>query len=197
MLALDFESVLIPEIWVAVAESTGIRELKLTTRDMPDYEKLMPHRLALCRSNGLDLATIRRAIETMKPLPGASEFLAWARSRGPVVLLSDTFYEFASPLLAQLGQPLLLCHTLEVDPAGFITGYRSRIADGKRLAVRSFRAMGFRVVAVGDSFNDIAMLDEADRGIFLHPPLEVASRFTQYTVADDIQALQSLLAGEL
>jgi phosphoserine/homoserine phosphotransferase len=193
LLALDLESVLVPEIWEAVAEKTGVHELRLTTRDMPDYDELMARRVALCRSNGLDLRSIRQTIETMEPLPGAVEFLSWARSRGPVVLLSDTFYEFASPLLERLGRPLLLCHTLEVDAAGFLVRHRPRMADSKRAAVRAFRALGFRVVAVGDSFNDIAMLSEADRGILLSPPPEVALRFSEYRVVDTLRSLQSVL----
>lgn len=196
MLALDLESVLVPEIWLTVAERTGIGELALTTRDVSSYDDLMARRVALCRREGLTLTRIQRVIDTIEPLPEACQFLSWARARGPVMLLSDTFYEFASSLLEKLGQPTLLCHTLDIDAEGFISGYVRRIADSKPAAVRSLRALGFRVAAVGDSFNDLTMLAEADQGILLRPPDAVAEQNrSRFFVVDTLRELRRALEG--
>ena len=152
---LDLEGVLVPEIWINVAERTGIAALRRTTRDEPDYDKLMRGRLAILDQHRLTLGDIRAVIGAMAPLDGALDFLDWLRSRTQVIILSDTFGEFAAPLMQKLGYPTLFCNSLEVDAAGRVTGYRLRIADGKRRAVEALRALNFRVVAAGDSYNEI------------------------------------------
>ena len=157
---LDLEGVLVPEIWIGVAERTGLPELRLTTRDVADYDELMRHRLKVLDEHGIGLLTIQSVIAELGPLPGAREFLDELRRRAQVVILSDTYYEFAMPLMAQLGYPALFCHRLEVD-GDRIAGYRLRQADSKRAAVRAFHELNFKVVAAGDSYNDTAMLSEA------------------------------------
>jgi phosphoserine/homoserine phosphotransferase len=194
---LDLEGVLVPEIWINVAERTGIPELRRTTRDEPDYDVLMQQRIAILARHDLGLPDIQRVIAGMKPLPGAEAFLDWLRERVPVVILSDTFVEFAAPLMRQLGHPTLLCHSLEVDGRGRITGYRIRLADQKRLAVKAFRQLNLRVIAAGDSYNDTAMLAEADAGILFRPPDNVIAEFPQFPVTRDYDELRrAFLAAE-
>ncbi|HZP41617.1 MAG TPA: bifunctional phosphoserine phosphatase/homoserine phosphotransferase ThrH [Candidatus Binatia bacterium] len=180
---LDLEGVLVPEIWIDVAERTGIPELRRTTRDEPDYDALMRGRLAILERHGLGLPDIQAVIERMAPLDGAVAFLDWLRDRAPVVILSDTFYEFAAPLLRKLGHPTLFCNALETDARGRLTGYRLRLPDGKRRAVEALRALAFRVVAAGDSYNDTTMLAAADAGILFRPPANVVADFPQFPVA--------------
>ena len=187
---LDLEGVLVPEIWINVAERTGIPELRRTTRDEPDYDKLMQQRIEILARHRLGLPDIQKVIGGMQPLPGASEFLDWLRERAPVVILSDTFVEFAAPLMRQLGHPTLLCHSLEVDAEGRIRGYRIRLADQKRLAVRAFRQLNLHVIAAGDSYNDTAMLAEADAGILFRPPDNVIAEFPQFPVTRDYDELR-------
>jgi phosphoserine/homoserine phosphotransferase len=187
---LDLEGVLVPEIWIAVAERTGVPELRRTTRDEPDYDRLMRWRLALLEERGLGLPDIQAAIDALGPLPGAREFLDWLRERMSVVILSDTFAEFAAPLMRQLGWPTLFCHSLEVAPAGRITGYRLRMPDQKRAAVRAFKMLNLRVLAAGDSYNDTAMLAEADAGILFRPPDNVIAEFPQFPVTRDYDQLR-------
>src|SRR5262245_52719788 len=158
LLVTDLEGVLVPEIWIAVAERTGIERLRLTTRDIPDYDQLMRGRIAILREQRLTLADIQAVIATIDPLPGAREFFDWARAQMQVIILSDTFYEFAAPIMVKLGQPALFCNTLEVDATNAIVGYRLRQNDGKRQAVAALRSLNFRVIAVGDSYNDTTML---------------------------------------
>ncbi len=189
LVCLDLEGVLVPEIWIAFSERTGIAELRRTTRDEPDYDKLMRFRLDLLRRHRLGLPDIQAVIREMGPLPGARAFLDGLRRRYQVVILSDTFYEFAMPLMEQLGLPTLFCHRLETDGEGFVTGYRLRLPDGKRAAVRAFRALGFRVTAAGDSYNDTAMLLEADAGILFRPPQNVIDAFPQFPVVREYHAL--------
>lgn len=183
IVCLDLEGVLIPEIWIGVAERTGLEELRLTTRDVPDYDELMTRRLAILDRNGLGLPDIRTVIDAMGPLPGAREFLDGLRERAQVILLSDTFYEFAHPLMRQLGWPTLLCNHLEVDERGRIVGYRLRQKDPKRQAVRALHELNFPVVAAGDSYNDTSMLGEADGGVLFRPPEKVAREFPHFPVA--------------
>lgn len=190
MLCLDLEGVLVPEIWIAFAERTGIEELRLTTRDVPDYDELMRHRLDLLDRHGLDLAGIQAVIAGMAPLPGAAAFLDWARSAHQVVILSDTFYEFARPLMQALGWPTLFCHRLVTDADGRITGYRLRMPAHKRAAVEAFRALRFGTVAAGDSYNDIAMLEAADRGILFSPPERVLREYPHLPACDDYAGLR-------
>jgi phosphoserine/homoserine phosphotransferase len=190
IVCLDLEGVLVPEIWINVAERTGIPELRRTTRDEPDYDLLMKQRIAILARHGLGLPDIQRVIAGMQPLPGAAEFLGWLREYAPVVILSDTFCEFAAPLMRQLGHPTLLCHSLEVDDRGRIVGYRIRLADQKRLAVKAFRQLNFRVIAAGDSYNDTAMLAEADAGILFRPPDNVTAEFPQFPVTREYPELR-------
>jgi phosphoserine/homoserine phosphotransferase len=187
---LDLEGVLVPEIWIAVAERTGVPELRRTTRDEPDYDKLMRWRLGILGERGIRLPEIQAAIASLGPLPGARDFLDWLRERMSVVILSDTFQEFAAPLMRQLGWPALFCHSLEVAEDGRITGYALRMQDQKRAAVRAFRGLRLRVVAAGDSYNDTAMLAEADAGILFRPPDNVVAEFPQFPVTRSYDELR-------
>ncbi|MFO1370972.1 MAG: bifunctional phosphoserine phosphatase/homoserine phosphotransferase ThrH [Candidatus Competibacteraceae bacterium] len=179
---LDLEGVLVPEIWINVAERTGIEALRLTTRDIPDYDQLMRRRLALLDQHGLKLSDIQRVIASLGPVEGAHEFLEWLRERFQVVILSDTYYEFAMPLMRQLGWPTLFCHRLDVVDDR-VVNYTLRQADSKRQAVRAFHTLNFRVIAAGDSYNDTAMLAEAEVGILFRPPQNVINEFPQFPVA--------------
>ncbi len=193
IVCLDLEGVLVPEIWIAFAERTGIPEFRRTTRDEPDYDKLMRWRLALLRQHGLKLADIQAVIAGMAPLPGAAEFLDTLRTRYQVVILSDTFYEFADPLMRQLGRPTLLCHRLVVDADGFVADYRLRQPNPKFHAVQAFQALRYKVIAAGDSFNDTGMLGAADAGFFIHAPEAIAAQFPQFPVHADYDALRASL----
>jgi len=186
---LDLEGVLVPEIWIAVAERTGVPELRRTTRDEPDYDKLMRWRLALLQERGIRMPDIHAAIDSLGPMPGAREFLDGLRARVPVVILSDTFAQFAAPLMRQLGWPTLFCHSLEVAPDGRITDYRLRMPDQKRAAVQAFHRLRFSVVAAGDSYNDTAMLSEADAGILFRAPENVIREFPQFPVTRTYEEL--------
>ena len=186
---LDLEGVLVPEIWINVAERTGIEALRLTTRDIPDYDQLMRQRLGLLDQHGLKLSDIQRVIADMGPVEGAREFLEWLRERFQVVILSDTFYEFAVPLMRQLGWPTLFCHRLEVVDDR-VVNYVLRQADGKRRAVHAFHSLDFRVIAAGDSYNDTAMLAEAEAGILFRPPQNVIDEFPQFPVARTFEELR-------
>ena len=187
---LDLEGVLIPEIWIAFAEETGIEELKATTRDIPDYDVLMKQRLRILDEHGLTLTQIQATISRLTPLEGASEFLDWLRERFQVVILSDTFYDFAEPLMKQLGHPTLLCHKLEVDDSGRITDYTLRQKDPKRQAVRAFQLLNYRVIAAGDSYNDTTMLTQAESGILFHSPQNVIDEFPQFPAVQTFEDLK-------
>jgi phosphoserine/homoserine phosphotransferase len=193
LVAMDLEGVLVPEVWIAVAEAIGIPELRLTTRDIADYAVLMRHRLGILRQHGLKLADLQRVIAGMEPLPGALAYMEWLSERYQNVILSDTFYEFAAPFMRKLGWPLLLCNSLEVDGDGMVTDYHMRILDGKRHAVLSLKNLNFRVIAMGDSFNDTAMLKEADAGILFRPPTKVRELFPQYPIAEDYETVRRLI----
>jgi phosphoserine/homoserine phosphotransferase len=188
---LDLEGVLVPEIWINVAERTGIAALRRTTRDEPDYDKLMRGRIAILDEHRLGLRDIQDVIGTMQPLDGAADFLEWLRSRTQVIILSDTFGEFAQPLMRTLGWPTLFCNSLEVEPSSRIAGYRLRIADGKRRAVEALRAIAFRTVAAGDSYNDTTMLAAADAGILFRPPANVVADFPQFPVTTTYAELRA------
>jgi phosphoserine/homoserine phosphotransferase len=179
---LDLEGVLTPEIWINVAERTGIEALRRTTRDEPDYDKLMRYRIGILEERGLGLPDIQEVIGTMKPLDGAGEFLDWLRARFQVIILSDTFEEFAAPLMAQLGNPALFCNSLTVDERKRIRAHNIRIRDGKRKAVMALKLLNFEVIAAGDSYNDTTMLAEADHGILFRPPDNVVREFPQFPV---------------
>jgi phosphoserine/homoserine phosphotransferase len=180
VVCLDLEGVLIPEVWIAFAEKTGIDALRRTTRDEPDYDKLMQGRLEILDANGFKLSDIQDVIASMEPLPGAKKFLDELRDRTQLIILSDTFYQFAAPFMRQLGQPTLFCHQLVTDETDRVTGYQLRIADGKRKAVAGLKDIGFRVHAAGDSYNDTTMLKEADRGILFRCPDNVAEEFPEF-----------------
>lgn len=188
---LDLEGVLVPEIWIQFSERTGIPELRRTTRDEPDYDKLMKWRIALLAERGFKLHDIQQVIAGMAPLPGAREMLDWLRARMQVVILSDTFNQFAAPLMRQLGWPTLFCHDLITDAAGRITSYRLRQVDSKRQAVLALRGLGFQTIAAGDSYNDTAMLAEADHGILFRPPENVIREFPQFPVTQNYEELRA------
>ncbi len=191
---LDLEGVHVPEIWINVAERTGIEELRLTTRDLPDYDQLLRRRLEILERNQLGLADIQQVIGGMSPLEGAGDFLAWLRERFEVIILSDTFYDFAEPLMRQLGWPTLFCHSLEIDASGRIADYRLRQADQKRQAVMALHGLNFRVIASGDSYNDTSMLSEAEVGILFRPPDNVIREFPQFPVTTEYSELQAEFA---
>jgi len=193
IVALDLEGVLVPEIWIAFSERTGIPELRRTTRDEPDYDKLMRFRLDLLRKHNLGLPDIQKVIRDLGPMPGAKEFLEELRGRYQVVILSDTFYEFAMPLMVQLGMPTLFCHRLETDASGFVTAYKLRMPDQKKASVRAFRQIAFKVIAAADSYNDTAMLGEANAGILFRPPQNVVDEFPQYPVVRDYTGLRAAI----
>jgi len=180
VICLDLEGVLVPEVWIAFAEATNIPELRRTTRDEPDYDKLMRGRLALLAQHGLTLKSIQDVIATLRPLEGAQEFLAALRDREQVIILSDTFLQFARPLMKQLGYPTIFCHELIVDAEDHVVDYKLRLADSKRKAVEHLRELGYVIHAAGDSYNDTTMLKAADRGVLFRCPDNVAAEFPQF-----------------
>ncbi|MEM7252130.1 MAG: bifunctional phosphoserine phosphatase/homoserine phosphotransferase ThrH [Pseudomonadota bacterium] len=186
---LDLEGVLVPEVWIAVAERTGIDELKLTTRDIADYNVLMRKRLDILAANQLTITDVQEVIATLQPLEGANAFLDWLRQHFQVVILSDTFYEFASPLMRQLEWPTLFCHRLDIDDGGRIVDFSLRQVDQKRKSVAALQGLNFRVLAAGDSYNDTTMLAEADAGILFCPPQNVIDEFPQFPVTRNYQEL--------
>jgi phosphoserine/homoserine phosphotransferase len=193
VVCLDLEGVLVPEIWIEFSKRTGIAELSRTTRDEPDYDKLMGFRLGLLEQHGLKLADIQAVIEGMGPMEGARAFLDALRERYQVFILSDTFYEFANPLMRQLGWPALLCHRLDIDAAGFVRGWRLRMPDQKRAAVNALKALNFQVMAAGDSYNDTAMLGAAHAGFFFHPPAAIVAQFPQFPVTNTYNELRAAI----
>jgi phosphoserine/homoserine phosphotransferase len=180
LIAMDMEGVFTPEIWIAVAEKTGVEKLRLTTRDIPDYDQLMRGRLQLLRENGLKLSDIQSVIATLDPLPGAIEFTNWMREQAPLIILTDSFAQFIEPLKAKLGHPTIFCNTLVVDDENNVVDYRLRQVNGKKQAVAAFNSLGFRVIAMGDSYNDTAMLLEAEHGILFRPSDNVKAEFPQF-----------------
>lgn len=188
---LDLEGVLIPEIWIDFAERTGIDELRATTRDIPDYDVLMQQRLRILREHKLGLPDIQDVIAGMSPMPGAREFVDWLRERFQVIILSDTYYEFAQPLMRQLGFPTLFCHRLEADEQGMIVNYHLRQKDPKRQSVKAFHALNYRVIAAGDSYNDTTMLSEAEAGILFRAPENVIREFPQFPAVHEYKDLQA------
>ncbi|MGB3623438.1 MAG: bifunctional phosphoserine phosphatase/homoserine phosphotransferase ThrH [Ketobacter sp.] len=187
---LDLEGVLVPEIWISFAEKTGIEELKATTRDIPDYDVLMKQRLSILNQHKLGLKEIQQVIDTLAPMDGALEFVDWLRERFQVVILSDTFYEFAQPLMRQLRWPTLFCHRLEVAEDGKIVDYKLRQKDPKRASIKAFHSLNYRCIAAGDSYNDTTMLSEAEAGILFKAPQKVIDEFPQFpsvTTFDDLK----------
>ncbi len=193
IVTLDLEGVLVPEIWIAFAEKTGISELRRTTRDEPDYDVLMQGRLAILAQHGLRLPDIQEVIGTLHPLEGAREFLDELRSITQVILLSDTFGEFAQPLMRQLGWPTLFCHQLEVEPDGRIVNYKLRQPNQKQASVAALKALHYQVIAAGDSFNDTTMLLEADTGFFFHAPDAIKAQFPQFKAFDRYEDLMGAI----
>ena len=189
IVCLDLEGVLVPEIWIAFSQRTGIAEFSRTTRDEPDYDKLMQYRLALLRQHGLKLADIQAVIGGMAPMDGAKDFLDDLRSRYQVIILSDTFYEFADPLMRQLGRPTLFCHRLLTDEQGFVAEYKLRQPNPKFHAVNALKGLNYQVIAAGDSYNDTGMLGAADAGFFIHPPPGIVAQFPQFAVHHDYAGL--------
>lgn len=192
---LDLEGVLVPEIWIAVAEKTRIAELRLTTRDLPDYDELMRRRIRILRENGIRLKDVQGVIAGIRPLPGARAFLDSLRAKHQVIILSDTYYEFAGSLMEKLGFPALFCNWLVADHKGFLSGYRLRQKDGKRKSVLALKGLGFRVHAAGDSYNDVTMLKAAHRGVFFNPPAKIAAQFPSFPVTKSHSALLRALTA--
>jgi phosphoserine/homoserine phosphotransferase len=192
---LDLEGVLVPEIWVNVALKTGIEELKLTTREVPDYDALMKRRLAILEEHKLSISDIQEVITSMGPLDGANEFVAWLRERCQVVILSDTFYQFASPLMRQLQFPTLFCNQLEIDGKGKILAHHMRMQNQKKHSVAAFKSLNFFTMAAGDAYNDTAMLREADAGFFFRPPDHLPQEFPQFPVTQTYAELQARFAA--
>jgi len=190
---LDLEGVLLPEIWIKFSEKSGIDELKLTTRDIPDYSKLMQTRLQILQAHNLKIKDIQDVINTIEPLEGAKEFLFWLKSEFQVIILSDTFYEFSGPLMKQLDYPTLFCHQLVIDSKGSIVDFRLRQKDQKTKAVKALQGLNFKVISAGDSYNDIGMLKQADAGILFCPPESVIKEFPIFPVAQNYHEFELLL----
>jgi phosphoserine/homoserine phosphotransferase len=191
------EGVFTPEIWVNVAKKTGIEELKITTRDEPDYDKLMLYRIGILEKHGITLKYIQEVIASLDLLPGAREFMDWAREQCQVVVVTDSFVEFAMPFIEKLGKPLVLCHNLETDDRGMICGYKLRQPDPKRRSVEAFQSLLYNVVAIGDSYNDISMLLQADQGILYRPPVKVIEEYPQLPVTTSYTELMAELRRSL
>lgn len=197
VVCLDLEGVLIPEIWINVAERLGVADLRLTTRDIADYDELMQTRLKILAREGIKLHDIRDTIQQMSPLPGACEFVDKLQELAPLVILSDTFVQFAGPLMTQLGNPTLFCNELVIDETGTILGYRLRQQDGKRRAVEAFHSMNLKVTAAGDSYNDVSMLKEADSAAFFRAPEDIAAQFPQFPKFEDYKQLLDFICEQI
>jgi len=193
IICLDLEGVLVPEIWIDVARRFSVDELKLTTRDIPDYDRLMRYRIGILKKKDIRLEDIQAVICGMNPLPGALEFLSYIRQQAEVIILSDTFYQFAGPLMKKLGHPTLFCNMLKTNPAGFISGYKLRQKDGKTKAVKALRGLGFKVHAAGDSYNDLGMLKAAHQGVLFRPPESIIKKYRRFPVALEYDALRKEL----
>ncbi len=197
LVCLDLEGVLVPEIWISFAEATGIEELRLTTRDISDYDVLMKRRIAILAEHKLTLPDIQQVIQSMDPLPGASDLLDSLREQTQVIILSDTFTQFAEPLMKKLTYPTLFCNTLEIDKSQAVTDYHLRIPDGKRVSVEAFVSIGFDVIAAGDSYNDISMLKAAGTGVLFRPPESITKEFPQFPAVDTHTGLYDRIAEYL
>lgn len=189
----DLEGVFVPEIWVNVSKQTGIEELKLTTRDISDYNVLMKRRLEILQQNGLTLHDVQKVISQLKPLPGAMEFIKWVRTVVQLIIVSDTFIEFADPLLKQLGRPTLMCHHLSTDSAGNITNYNLRQKDAKRKVAEALQSLNYKVIGIGDSYNDISMLRKAEVGILYNPPQNVIDEHGDLTVVRSYKDMKKII----
>ena len=190
----DLEGVFVPEVWINVADKTGIEELRLTTRDVSDYDVLMKGRIKILEERGLKLNDIQNVIAQIRPLDGALEFIAWMKERTQLIVVSDTFIQFADPLMKQLGRPTLFCHSLEIDDRNMITGYTLRQKDPKRRTVEALQSLKYQVIAMGDSYNDISMLQQAEVGILFRPPDNVVKDYPDLPVAYDYETLKEILS---
>ena len=197
MLVADLEGVFLPEIWVSVAEKTGIEGLKLTTRDISDYDVLMTKRLSLLQENNLKIQDIQKVIATLEPLDGALDVLNWIREESQIIILSDTFEEFATPMMAKLNYPTLFCHNLTVDDQGNITGYNIRVNNQKTKAVMALKGLNYHVIAFGDSYNDIGMIQEADQGFFYNPPASMITDYPKIPVTKNYRELKVMIRAAL
>ncbi|MFH2091227.1 MAG: bifunctional phosphoserine phosphatase/homoserine phosphotransferase ThrH [Pseudomonadota bacterium] len=197
MIVADLEGVFLPEIWINVAIKTGIEELKLTTRDISDYDVLMTKRLGILKEHHIKIQDIQDVIATLNPLDGAVETLAWIRERSQIIILSDTFEEFIKPLMKKLNFPVVFCHSLTLDPAGNVIAYNLRIDDQKKRAVKAFKQLNYEVIAFGDSYNDIGMIQQADHGFFFCPPESVITDFPEVPVTRSYEELKIMLGSLL
>ena len=197
IVCVDLEGVFVPEIWIGVAEKTGIEELRFTTRDIPDYDKLMKRRLEILKRANLKIRDIQRVIQSINPLDGAVEFLDWLRDRFQLIIVSDTFVEFADPILKKLNRPTIFCNSLIIDPDGTIVSYQLRQRDGKGYVVKALKGIGFKVIAIGDSYNDTTMLGEANKGILFRPPESIKREFPNFHVIGTYEGLKAELARYL
>ncbi len=195
IVCLDVEGVLVPEIWIAFSEASGIPELRITTRDEPDYDKLMKYRIGILKEHGLGLREIRQVISTIEPLPGAREFLDTLRAETQVILISDTFEQFAGPLMRKLGDPTLFCNTLEVGADGEITGYRMRVANSKLTTVKALQSIGFETIASGDSFNDLAMIRASKAGFLFRTTDQIRRDYPDIPAFEDYADLTAAIRG--
>lgn len=193
LICSDLEGIFLPEIWIAFAEKTGIQELRLTTRDISDYDVLMKHRIKILKAHGLKLPDIQAVIAAMDPHEGALEFLSWIRPVAPILVVSDTFVEFAGPVMKKLGHPTLLCNSLTVAADGTVTGYRLRQKDGKKKVAEAMRSLNYTVIGIGDSYNDVTMLTAADHGMLYRPPDNVRREFPAFPVASDFDGLKAMI----
>lgn len=193
----DMEGIFTPEIWINVSEKTGIEDLRLTTRDIPDYDVLMRKRLSILKTNGIKIQDIQAVIAGMEPLDGALRFLNWIRSITPIIFVSDTYTQFAGPLLAKLGWPTLFCNTLFIDTAGNIVDYHLRQKDGKRMTILALKSLYYNVLAIGDSYNDISMLKEADCGVLFDPPDNIRKEFNSFPVSYDYDELKTIISENM
>jgi phosphoserine / homoserine phosphotransferase len=197
IVCFDMEGVFTPEIWINVARKTGIDALKITTRDEPDYDKLMHSRIGILRENGITLKYIQEVIASLDLLDSAREFFDWVRERSQVIVVTDSFVEFAMPFIEKLGRPLVLCHNLTVDDKGMITGYNLRQPDPKRKVVEAFQQLKYKVIGIGDSYNDMGMIQQADQGIFFRPPDKVMLDYPQFPVTRNYDELKELIEEAL
>ncbi|MDP3463089.1 MAG: bifunctional phosphoserine phosphatase/homoserine phosphotransferase ThrH [Bacteroidales bacterium] len=197
IVCFDMEGVFTPEIWVNVARKTGIDALKITTRDEPDYDKLMLYRIAILKKNGITLKYIQDVIASLDLLPGAREFFDKIHGRNQAIVVTDSFVEFAMPFIHKLGSPLVLCHNLITDQHGMITGYKLRQADPKRRVVEAFQSLTYKVVSIGDSYNDMGMIAQAEKGILYCPPENVVRDYPQYPVTRNYTELEALILKSL
>ncbi|MFP4059195.1 MAG: bifunctional phosphoserine phosphatase/homoserine phosphotransferase ThrH [Bacteroidales bacterium] len=189
----DLEGVFVPEVWINVSKKTGIEELKLTTRDINDYDVLMTKRLSVLKKHGLTLKDIQDVIATIEPFPGAMDFIEWIKSRTQLIIVSDTFREFADPLMKQLNRPTLFCHSLTTDENKNIIDYKLRQKDPKRKVVQALRSLKYKVVAFGDSYNDVTMLEESDKGILFCPPQNVIDDYPEFDITRTYEELKEIL----